>query len=110
MHPASLLLPLALIAPVCGADSIAQYDAVRAVGTLNGIALYCKSLDQVRRMKEAVVANAPKERSFGLAFDESTDEAFRTAIGKREPCPGPAGFADQVGVAIETLRQAFGRP
>lgn len=111
MHPAKLLLSLPLmVSPLYGADSIHQYDAVRGLGAVNGLALYCKSFDQVRRMKEAVVANAPKERSFGLAFDESTDEAFRSAIAKQLPCPGAAGFADQVGAAVEALRQAFGRP
>jgi hypothetical protein len=105
------LLPLALLAPPAqGADPLAQYDAIRALGTLNGVALYCKSLDQVRRLKEAVVANAPKERSFGLAFEESTDASFRAALTKREPCPSPAGFAEQVGAAIEVLRQAFAQP
>ncbi len=106
-----LILPLTSLALTAqGADTLAQYDAVRVLGTLNGVALYCKSLDQVRRLKEAVVASAPKERSFGLAFEESTDESFRAAIAKGEPCPGPAGFAEQVGPAIEVLRQAFGRP
>lgn len=109
-HVTPLLLIALLAGPAGAADPIAQYDAVKALGTLNGLALHCKYLDQVRRMKAAVVDNAPKERSFGLAFDESTDAAFRTAIDQRQACPGPAGFSAEVGGAIEALRQAFTQP
>jgi len=109
-HVTPLLLIALLAGPAGAADPIAQYDAVKALGTLNGLALHCKYLDQVRRMKAAVVDNAPKERSFGLAFDESTDAAFRIAIDQRQACPGPAGFGAEVGGAIEALRQAFTQP
>ena len=93
------------------ADSMAaQVDAVRALGELNGVALQCKYIDQVRRMKAAVVANAPKERVFGLAFDEATNEAFLAFSRKGGPCPGHGGFEAQVGERIEVVQKAFASP
>ena len=93
------------------ADPMAgQVDAVWALGELNGVALQCKYIDQVRRMKAAVVANAPKERVFGLAFDEATNKAFLAFSRKGGPCPGYGGFESQVGERIEVVQKAFATP
>lgn len=85
-----------------------RYESVKSLGRLNGVALQCKYLDQVTRMKQAVVDTAPKERSFGLAFDLSTNEAFLGFIEAQSACPGPAGFESDVGEAIEVMKRAFG--
>ncbi len=96
-----------LLAQTAAADVTAQYEAVAALGELNGVALQCKYLDQVRRMKAAVVANAPKERSFGLAFDEATNKSFLAFAREQRSCPGTGGFEDRVGERIESMRQVF---
>ncbi len=96
--------------PVQADPMAGQVDAVRALGELNGVALQCKYIDQVRRMKAAVVANAPKERVFGLAFDEATNEAFLAFSRKGGPCPGYGGFESQVGERIELVQQVFATP
>ena len=87
-----------------------RYAAVKGLGELNGVALQCRYIDQVRRMKSAVVANAPKERSFGLAFDEATNEAFLAFIRDGESCPAQATLERQVGHQIDTMRAAFAKP
>jgi hypothetical protein len=97
----------ALAAP--SSDEV-RHQAVQELGRLNGVALHCKYLDQVRAMKEAVVANAPKQRSYGLAFDEATNDAFLATLRERRPCPGHGGFSAQVAAAIEALRDLFDRP
>ena len=84
-----------------------RYEAVKALGALNGVALHCKYLDEVSRMKLAIVENAPKERSFGLAFDESTNAAFLAHIEAGAACPGKAGFSERVSVTIGDLEQVF---
>ena len=61
-------------------------------------------------MKAAVVASAPKERSYGLAFDEATNWAFLDFIEKDSRCPGRGGFTQRVDERIEALRRAFGAP
>lgn len=98
---------LLLLAYSARATDDPRYLSVQALGALNGIALQCKYIDQVRRMKSAVVATAPKERSFGLAFDQATNDAYLVAIRSGQACPGPAGFATQVDESIQAMQRAF---
>ncbi len=100
---------IALLLAVChaGADTDSRYAAVKALGNLNGIALNCKYLDQVKRMKAAVVETVPKERSYGLAFDEATNHGFLAIIRENRPCPSPARFEKKVGDGIDAMKQAF---
>lgn len=106
----STLLLLTLAAPLASADTAARYDAVKSLGRLNGEALQCGHADEVRRMKQAVIDNAPKERSFGLAFDEATNEAFLDFINSGGTCSGKGAFSSRVDAAIEALREAFSNP
>ena len=103
-------LLLWLSSAVFAADEDLRYAAAKGLGELNGVALQCKYIDQVRRMKSAVVANAPKERSFGLAFDQATNDAFLAFISRGEACPTHATLARQVGHQIDAMREAFARP
>jgi hypothetical protein len=103
------LLLTALFSPSGFADAAtqAQYEAVRALGEMNGIALQCRYIDQVRRLKAAVVLHAPKERSFGLAFEESTSESFMAFMRDDGACPPAARFARDVGHRIDDLAAVF---
>lgn len=105
-----VLAPLfAVSSVVADADTDARYDAVKALGRLNGIALQCRYIDQVSRMKQAVVATVPKERSFGLAFDQAANDSFLAFIQQQSLCPGPAGFDKDVSQQIELLQQIFNK-
>ena len=107
LRPAALLL-LSLLPLAPGlAQEDPRYHAVAELGALNGIALQCRYLDEMRRMKAAVVASAPKERSFGLAVDQATEAAYLAGLTERRPCPGPAGFAQRVDAAIATMAGSF---
>ncbi|MCB1792805.1 MAG: hypothetical protein KDJ27_01135 [Gammaproteobacteria bacterium] len=105
-----LALAAALSLPLHAADmgdTDAQYAAVATLGESNGIALQCKYLDLVREMKQAVVAHAPKERSFGMAFDDATNRAFLAFAHENATCPTHATLAQQVGERIEGVARAF---
>jgi hypothetical protein len=102
-----MLAVLTVPATSSGADLDVRYQSISALGEMNGVALQCKYLDQVRRMKRAVVDSAPKERSFGLAFDQATNRSFLEFVAQGKPCPGPAGFELQVGERIEAVRRSF---
>ena len=93
-------------APV-GAVSEAQFETIRSLGVLNGVALHCQYLDETRRMKAALVETLPKRRELGLAFDEMTNESFIKFIEEGLTCPDSAKFTDQVDSAIEALKKAF---
>ena len=100
-------LLLALLSAVVAAQPDPRFEAVRGLGSLNGVALACGYLDQTRRMKQALVDHLPRERAYGLAFDESTDQSFRGFLGRHGTCPGKAGFAGDVDGALETLGRTF---
>lgn len=106
----AVLLTLSLAAATAAAAEDPRYAAVGALGELNGVALQCKYLDQVRRMKAAVVTHAPKQRSFGLAFDEATNKAFLVFAREAAACPTHAAFEAAVGERIATMQQAFAAP
>lgn len=103
-------LALLLSATAMCADADPRYAAIEGLGALNGVALHCKYLDQVRRMKAAVVASAPKERSFGMAFDQSTNDAFLAFVRGAQGCPPHDSLERQVGQQIEVLTEAFAAP
>jgi hypothetical protein len=85
----------------------AQYQSIRALGLLNGVALPCHYLEQTRRMKKAIVATLPKRRALGDAFDQATNEAFLTFVEEKHACPAPEEFGRQVDAAIGALQRAF---
>ncbi|MCB1786393.1 MAG: hypothetical protein KDJ33_09090 [Gammaproteobacteria bacterium] len=103
---ALFVVALSAAVPV-NADDDPRYLAVAGLGELNGVALQCKYLDQVRRMKAAVVEHAPKERSFGLAFDQATNDAFLAFARNNDVCPSHDGLERKVGHQIDRLAEAF---
>ena len=101
------VLALSLSSTAVAADEDPRYAALAGLGQLNGVALQCKYIDEMRRMKAAVVRNAPKERSFGLAFDQATNGAFLRFIEQQESCPHPEDFTRRVDQRIDVLRAVF---
>lgn len=89
------------------AISDAQYNSIKAMGELNGVALQCKYLHETRRMKKAIVATLPKRRQLGQAFDDSTNDSFLAFIKSNSTCPDEDEFARQVDTAIQALDAAF---
>lgn len=104
---AAIVLALAISATAIAGEADPRYGAVAGLGSLNGVALQCKYLDQVRRMKAAVVAHAPKERSFGLAFDDATNQSFLAFIREGRACPSHDTLERQVGHQIDAMQEAF---
>ena len=100
-------LAACLVMPLTASFAESGHDAIKQLGALNGIALACRYVDEVSRMKAAVVANAPKERSYGLAFDESTNAGFMSFIDKKAPCPAKSSLSKQIDTEIENLENTF---
>ena len=102
-----LLATLLVPAPALSSDMDPRYRSIGDLGALNGTALQCKYLDQTRRMKQAIIATAPKERSFGLAFDQETHRSFLEFSAHGRSCPSPAEFEQTVGERIQSMQRAF---
>ena len=86
-----------------------QYQAIVALGDLNGVALHCHYLDQTHRMKKALVRVLPRRRALGQGFDDQTNLSFLRFIEERASCPDEADLAARVDSAIRELEQAFGK-
>ncbi len=93
--------------PPVAAQSEAGEQAIRDLGALNGMALECGYIDQVRRMKKAIVAYAPKTRYYGSVFEESTNKGFMAFIEAKRPCPTEVTLEAKVEEAVSTLQKAF---
>lgn len=105
-----LLLSTLLVSFQASAVSDEQFEAVRALGDLNGVALNCKFIDETRRMKRSLVSTVPKLRVIGQAFDESTNDAFLKMIHEQTPCPTERALSQQVDQAIEQVSHTFAAP
>lgn len=85
----------------------ARLDAIQQLGQLNGVALACRYDDAVKRMKHAIIVAAPKERVYGQAFDESSNQGFMAFVQGGQQCPGEFDFVRRVEAAIGEVTKAF---
>ncbi|MCU7846359.1 MAG: hypothetical protein KZQ93_21195 [Candidatus Thiodiazotropha sp. (ex Monitilora ramsayi)] len=90
------------------AQSNDQLSAIRALGTLNGVALQCNALSETQRMKRALVANLPKRRQLGELFDYETNKSFMAFIENSAECPSPQSLKQQVDEALNRLEALYG--
>jgi len=98
---------ISLAAVPVAAVTDAQFDTIRNLGRLNGVALHCQYLSETKRMKKALVNTLPKRRELGLAFDELTNKSFIEFINEGQSCPVKADFLRQVDTAIRALQESF---
>lgn len=119
MTPRGLLAALAVGTVVSlGTAALAQGDAgseqrieaVAALARLNGVALYCRHLDQVQDIKTAVTANVPPLPVYGATFEENTDKGFLSVAGGREDCPERGALAENIAGAIAEVEAVFAAP
>jgi len=84
-----------------------QYEAIKQLGMLNGVALQCGFVDQTRLMKQGLVKALPKRRELGQAFDVVTNQSFLKFIEEEDSCPAADQFARQVDESLQGLSKAF---
>ena len=99
---------LALPAAVSAESSEQEgYQAVEELGRLNGIALNCRYFDQVKRIKQMLIASLPKRRELGQLFEDETDASFKSFIQSGAACPSPVAFGEEVDKAGAALAKNF---
>ncbi len=84
-----------------------QFEAIRNMGDLNGVALPCGYIKQAQRIKQALVANLPKRRALGEAFDTITNESYLKFVEQGRDCPGETLLSQQIDEAIKQLESVF---
>lgn len=105
-----LLCTLSILFP-CLVQGVSdeQFQRIRELGSLNGVALQCRYLGETRRMKEALIKTLPRRRELGMAFDQITNESFLGFMERNNTCPNETAFSDSVDRAISSLAEAFPR-
>ena len=106
LRPILFLLPL-LAAPMAQAANDAQLASIARMGELNGVALQCRLMPQMQKIKQSLVLNLPKRRELGLWFEEKTNESFMTFMQKQQACPDASMFSKELDLAISKLEKAF---
>lgn len=91
------------------ANSDGQLAAIGNLGKLNGVALQCRYLDQMRRIKQVLVLNLPKKRELGLHFEQTTNASFLAFMNEQSDCPDVSAFVSQIDDAVTELETAFKR-
>ncbi|MCG7984253.1 MAG: hypothetical protein JAY90_16065 [Candidatus Thiodiazotropha lotti] len=86
-----------------------QLTAIRALGSLNGVALHCGRLDQTQRIKQALVLALPKQRQLGELFDYQTNKSFMAFINEKRTCPATDAFNQRVDMALDNLNAVYPR-
>lgn len=94
-----------LLAPAARAEEPA---ALTSLGFLNGMALACQQPALVARLREAVIAHAPKQREVGEAFEQATNLAYLGYTNGGGVCPDARTLAERVDGAIAELKAAYG--
>ena len=84
-----------------------QFDSIKHLGKLNGIALHCKYIDEVSRLKKAIVEAVPKIEVLGEAFDQETNKSFLETVNSRAACPSKSKLSQQIHNGIEQLEKSF---
>jgi len=101
-----LLCALAWL-PSAQSSTEVELAAISRMGELNGIALQCSYVDQMQRIKQALVLNLPKRRELGEYFEKTTNSAFMRFMENQSTCPDALTFVDDVGSAISELESTF---
>ena len=105
----SLPLVFVLQSPAFASEaaSDAQLQAIAEMGRLNGVALQCRYLPQIQRIKRELVLNLPKQRALGDWFEQKTNDAFMSFMQKNEACPAVFDFDQTLQKAVEKLESVF---
>lgn len=106
---AALLLALIGMGGQAAASQQAQFDAIKRLGDLNGVALHCRALLETRRMKMALIRNLPQRRQLGELFDRQSHESFMAFIENKGRCPSMAELGAQVDTAIKQLERVYAK-
>ncbi|MCP3671010.1 MAG: hypothetical protein GY814_11370 [Gammaproteobacteria bacterium] len=109
-----VILPITVVllfsAYQAGAETAEQQNSIRYLGQLNGVALHCNYIDQMRRMKRVLVTALPRRRHLGQLFDDVTNTSFLEFIKSKSVCPGEQQFLLKVDAAVAVVNQAFSKP
>jgi hypothetical protein len=102
----ALILTLAYSSTAISATP-SQLDAVAEMGRLNGIALQCRYVEKMQKIKMSLVLHLPKQRELGDWFERSTNESFMDFMNRDASCPPMEMFEQQLETATKNIAINF---
>ncbi len=84
-----------------------QLEAISELGRLNGIALQCRYIEQMQKIKLVLVHNLPKQRALGDWFEQKTNTSYMDFMSASQNCPAPAEYDQLLATAIDRLESVF---
>jgi len=103
----SLLLVTIIVTHQANALTDVQLEPIRKLGEINGVALKCQYLKQVKEIKLSLAKSLPKQRGLGELFEEETNRSFLKFIQSGQRCPGEATIEDMIHKEIGVMKERF---
>lgn len=104
---ATLVALAALASGALAAAPDAGLAAIGDLGRVNGQALACGQMAISGKTKALVIRHAPKTRSYGELFEETTNTAFLAQGKDTGSCPPPAELAGRLSEIAARLQAAL---
>ncbi|MBF0218224.1 MAG: hypothetical protein HQL49_01655 [Gammaproteobacteria bacterium] len=102
-----IVLSQALFGETALTGASEQNSAVARLGELNGVALQCKYFKKTREIKEMLILHLPKQRAYGVIFDDESNRSFIDFMQNRRSCPESDLFSQSLETAYAALAKAF---
>ncbi len=96
-----------LIYSMSATASDKQLDAVANMGELNGIALHCRYLDEVKQIKSILIRTLPQQRKYGEVFERTTNDSFMQVMKEKTKCPTQEFLKQQISLGQIKLESVF---
>ncbi len=84
-----------------------QLSTIAEMGRLNGIALNCQYVQEIRQIKQILIANLPTKKALGVWFQQKTNDAYIAFMNSHKTCPGLIHFDKQLEQAKRKLQAAY---
>ena len=89
------------------AASQSELAAISVIGQVNAVALQCRYVEEVQRIKRVLVQTLPKQRSLGVWFEQTTNDAFMEFMRQEKSCPPHDEFSSRLDQAIDGLKKVY---
>jgi hypothetical protein len=107
----SLSVVALLLTLLCSASANsatpAELDAIAEMGRLNGIALQCRYVEKMQKIKMSLVLHLPRQRELGDWFERSTNQSFMDFMNRDARCPPLEMYEQQLEAAIKDIEKIF---
>jgi hypothetical protein len=98
-----------LLLATCAFAATPGLDKVKELGTINGIALFCRDAKAIEHINDGLAATLPKSENteYEAALMAAIQKSFKQQQNSGAPCPSSAQLVSQVNTLLAQLRKAL---